>query len=410
MEAAAAAAAAGEGNGSSGGAPSVRGGYSAGGAAALAAVVGALIAFTVAGNVLVVVAVRRSRALRAPQHLFVVSLACADVLVAALVMPFSLANELQGAWRFGPAWCRAYLALDVLCCTASIAHLCAISLDRYWAVTRALQYGHGRSARRVKGAIGAVWLLSAAISLPPLLPALAEPPPAPHEPPRCRLNDQPWYILASCAGSFFAPCLIMLLVYARIYRLARRRPASLSRKQRPPPAAAPTTPPPGAREPLAPGRGSPPRRRPSASASPPPWTFSFSASASGRPPAWAAAAASSSSPWPASRGEASQAREKRFTFVLAVVMGAFVLCWFPFFFSYSLYGICRQACRVPEPLFKFFFWIGYCNSSLNPVIYTVFNQDFRRAFKHILFGRSSARRKAHAPRASAQRKALFSWK
>ncbi|XP_021533351.1 alpha-2C adrenergic receptor [Neomonachus schauinslandi] len=87
------------------------------------------------------------------------------------------------------------------------------------------------------------------------------------------------------------------------------------------------------------------------------------------------------------RRKVAQAREKRFTFVLAVVMGVFVLCWFPFFFSYSLYGICREACQVPDPLFKFFFWIGYCNSSLNPVIYTVFNQDFRRSFKHILFRR-----------------------
>ena len=81
--------------------------------------------------------------------------------------------------------------------------------------------------------------------------------------------------------------------------------------------------------------------------------------------------------------KAYQAREKRFTFVLAVVMGVFVLCWFPFFFSYSLYGVCREACRIPEPLFKFFFWIGYCNSSHNPAIYTIFNQDFRQAFQKI---------------------------
>ncbi|KAG8015097.1 Alpha-2C adrenergic receptor [Nibea albiflora] len=84
------------------------------------------------------------------------------------------------------------------------------------------------------------------------------------------------------------------------------------------------------------------------------------------------------------RKKVSAAREKRFTFVLAVVMGVFVVCWFPFFFSYSLYGICRDPCQIPEPLFKFFFWIGYCNSSLNPVIYTIFNQDFRRAFQKIL--------------------------
>ncbi|XDV15337.1 hypothetical protein PO909_015452 [Leuciscus waleckii] len=85
-----------------------------------------------------------------------------------------------------------------------------------------------------------------------------------------------------------------------------------------------------------------------------------------------------------SRKKISQAREKRFTFVLAVVMGVFVVCWFPFFFSYSLYGICREPCAIPDTLFKFFFWIGYCNSSLNPVIYTIFNQDFRRAFQKIL--------------------------
>ena len=76
-------------------------------------------------------------------------------------------------------------------------------------------------------------------------------------------------------------------------------------------------------------------------------------------------------------------REKRFTFVLAVVMGVFVLCWFPFFFTYTLTALCHLCC-VPETLFKMFFWFGYCNSSLNPVIYTIFNNDFRRSFKKIL--------------------------
>ena len=77
-------------------------------------------------------------------------------------------------------------------------------------------------------------------------------------------------------------------------------------------------------------------------------------------------------------------RERRFTIVLAVVMGAFVLCWFPFFFTYSLEAVCGEGCRVSKPLFSFFFWIGYCNSSLNPIIYTVFNRDFRAAFRRLL--------------------------
>ncbi|XP_004432394.1 PREDICTED: alpha-2C adrenergic receptor [Ceratotherium simum simum] len=288
---------------------------------------GFLIVFTVVGNVLVVIAVLTSRALRAPQNLFLVSLASADILVATLVMPFSLANELMAYWYFGQVWCGVYLALDVLFCTSSIVHLCAISLDRYWSVTQAVEYNLKRTPRRVKATIVAVWLISAVISFPPLVSLYRQPDGAAY--PQCGLNDETWYILSSCIGSFFAPCLIMGLVYARIYRVAKLRTRTLSfflsRRRR--------------------ARSSVCRRK------------------------------------------VAQAREKRFTFVLAVVMGVFVLCWFPFFFSYSLYGICREACQVPGPLFKFFFWIGYCNSSLNPVIYTVFNQDFRRSFKHILFRR-----------------------
>ncbi|CAO2640195.1 Alpha-2C adrenergic receptor [Lemmus lemmus] len=305
--------------------------YSAGAVAGLAAVVGFLIVFTVVGNVLVVIAVLTSRALRAPQNLFLVSLASADILVATLVMPFSLANELMAYWYFGQVWCGVYLALDVLFCTSSIVHLCAISLDRYWSVTQAVEYNLKRTPRRVKATIVAVWLISAVISFPPLVSFYRRPDGAAY--PQCGLNDETWYILSSCIGSFFAPCLIMGLVYARIYRVAKLRTRTLSEKRTPsgPDGASPTT--------------------------------------------------------ENGLGKVAQAREKRFTFVLAVVMGVFVLCWFPFFFSYSLYGICREACQLPEPLFKFFFWIGYCNSSLNPVIYTVFNQDFRRSFKHILFRR-----------------------
>ncbi|XP_040271610.1 alpha-2Db adrenergic receptor-like [Bufo bufo] len=79
-----------------------------------------------------------------------------------------------------------------------------------------------------------------------------------------------------------------------------------------------------------------------------------------------------------------QLREKRLTFVLAVVIGGFVICWFPFFFTYSLDSVCRGRCGISDSLFNFFFWIGYCNSSLNPVIYTVFNRDFRKAFQKLL--------------------------
>ncbi|XP_068815830.1 alpha-2Db adrenergic receptor-like [Struthio camelus] len=322
----------------------------------------AVLLVTLVGNVLVVVAVSTSRALRAPQNLFLVSLASADILVAVLILPFSLANEVMGYWYFGSLWCSLYLALDVLLCTASIGHLCAISLDRYWAVTRAARLNLRRSPGRVRGMIGAVWAAATLVALPPLFKAR----PQTRE---CALSDDTWYVLASCVASFFAPCLIMVTVYCRIYQVTKRRYAAVL----------------ATRSSLAPQLLHPPR----------PGETGNGAVEPGGP----AADPSKRLSWPLARSRRHwsqhqsvslcrrrlvRVRERRFTVVLAVVMGAFVLCWFPFFFTYSLEAVCGDSCRVSKPLFSFFFWIGYCNSSLNPLIYTVFNRDFRAAFRRLL--------------------------
>ncbi|NXL28874.1 ADRA2 protein, partial [Glaucidium brasilianum] len=299
----------------------------------------AVLLATLVGNALVVVAISTSRALRAPQNLFLVSLASADILVAILVLPFSLANEVMGYWYFGGLWCSLYLALDVLLCTASIGHLCAISLDRYWAVTRAARLNLRRSPTRVKGMIGAVWAAAALVALPPLLWAQ----PGGRE---CQLSQETWYVLASCAASFFAPCLVMVTVYCRIYHLTAQRTATIPTTRAPRPAGTSKK---------GPGVGMLGWRHRSQHQS-----VSLC------------------------RQRLVRARERRFTIVLAVVMGAFVLCWFPFFFTYSLGAVCGEGCRVSKPLFSFFFWIGYCNSSLNPLIYTLFNRDFRAAFRRLL--------------------------
>jgi len=43
-----------------------------------------------------------------------------------------------------------------------------------------------------------------------------------------------------------------------------------------------------------------------------------------------------------------------------------------------------SVCSVPRALDAFFFWLGYSNSSINPILYTIFNDDFRRAFRSLL--------------------------
>ncbi|XP_019615083.1 PREDICTED: probable G-protein coupled receptor No18 [Branchiostoma belcheri] len=76
-------------------------------------------------------------------------------------------------------------------------------------------------------------------------------------------------------------------------------------------------------------------------------------------------------------------KERRLTMVIGIVMGAFVMCWLPFFVSYLVLTVCT-TCRLSPLLFRFFVWLGYCNSALNPLIYTLFNKDFRDAFRKII--------------------------
>ena len=63
-------------------------------------------------------------------NLFFISLAVADLLLSALVMPFAIVNDLTGQWAFGAEYCNLWISTDVMCCTASITSLLAISLER----------------------------------------------------------------------------------------------------------------------------------------------------------------------------------------------------------------------------------------------------------------------------------------
>lgn len=371
-------------------------------AAFIILVVSIIILVTIVGNVLVIVAVLTSRALRAPQNLFLVSLACADILVATLVIPFSLANEVMGQWYFGSTWCAFYLALDVLFCTSSIVHLCAISLDRYWSVTKAVSYNLKRTPKRIKTMIAVVWVISAIISFPPLIMTK-------HDETECLINDETWYILSSCVVSFFAPGFIMITVYCKIYRVAKQRSSTVfvakNGLERQPSQSETCFVRKAKFEKESPSSNSSESNQgqeelddidleESATSDSKHKSSRFSkrkvdGARSGAQRtcriSWASHQEQSSKQLSVvSKTKVAQMREKRFTFVLAVVMGVFVLCWFPFFFTYSLQAICGERCVPPVALFKLFFWIGYCNSSVNPIIYTIFNRDFRKSIKKII--------------------------
>lgn len=90
--------------------------------------------------------------------MFILSLAVADIAVGLVVMPISSAYVLTGKWRFGLVVCQFWLSADYLASTASILNLIVLSLDRYWSISRPLEYLRKRSKKRALIVITIVWL------------------------------------------------------------------------------------------------------------------------------------------------------------------------------------------------------------------------------------------------------------
>ncbi|KAG7156748.1 Dopamine receptor 1-like 1 [Homarus americanus] len=231
---------------------------------------------------------RRGWNLRKIGNLFVVSLAIADLFVACVVMTFALVNDLLGYWPFGERFCSTWIAFDVMCSTASIVNLCAISLDRYIHIKKKQQ---------------------------------------------CALELSVVYAVVSSCISFFLPCCVMLAIYSRLYLYAKRHVESIKALVRP-------------------------------------VTLGALEGDTSRPKKVAA-------PCHVSESKAAT--------TVGIIVGTFLTCWVPFFCVNIAAAFC-QGC-IKDEVFKTLTWFGYTNSSFNPIIYSIFNQEFRDAFKRILTSR-----------------------
>ena len=337
----------------------------------LAVVLSIITLATVLSNAFVLTTIFLTRKLHTPANYLIGSLAMTDLLVSILVMPISIAYTTTHTWSFGQLLCDIWLSSDIMCCTASILHLCVIALDRYWAITDALEYSKRQTAGHAAAMIAIVWAISICISIPPLFWRQAE---AHEEMSDCLVNtSQISYTIYSTCGAFYVPSVLLVILYGRIYTAARNRilnPPSLYGKRF-------TT----AR--LVTGSAG------SSLCSLIPSLHEGHSHSAGSPLFFNHVKIKLADSV-LERKRISAARERKATKTLGIILGAFIICWLPFFVASLVLPICRDSCWIHPALFDFFTWLGYLNSLINPIIYTVFNEEFWQAFQKVVHFRKAS--------------------
>ncbi|XP_053258085.1 5-hydroxytryptamine receptor 7-like [Podarcis raffonei] len=312
---------------------------------------------TIAGNSLVVISVCIVKKLRQPSNYLVVSLAAADLSVAFAVMPFVIITDLVGGeWLFGEVFCNVFIAMDVMCCTASIMTLCVISVDRYLGITRPLTYPVRQDGKLMAKMVFIVWLLSASITLPPLF-GWAKNITVERV---CLISQDFGYTVYSTGVAFYIPMAVMLVMYNRIYKAAKasaqkHRFMDFPRPYEPDGAYC-----------IEPGV----RRQHSTK----------------RSKAVEQCATLSKLLRQDRKNISIFKREQKAARTLGIIVGAFTFCWLPFFLmSTARPFICGSRCScIPLRLERTLLWLGYANSLINPLIYALFNRDLRTTFWNLL--------------------------
>ncbi|XP_021705609.1 muscarinic acetylcholine receptor M3 [Aedes aegypti] len=174
------------------------------------------------GNILVCLAVALDRKLQNVTNYFLLSLAIADLLVSLFVMPLGAIPGFLGYWPFGVTWCNIYVTCDVLACSASILHMCFISLGRYLGIRNPLGSRHHSTKRLTGIKIVLVWLLAMLVSSSITVLGIINKYNIMPGPQECVINNRAFFVFGSLVA-FYIPMVMMVVTYALTVQLLRKK-------------------------------------------------------------------------------------------------------------------------------------------------------------------------------------------
>ncbi|XP_062901700.1 5-hydroxytryptamine receptor 2B [Mobula hypostoma] len=328
---------------------------------------------TIGGNILVILAVSLEKKLQNATNYFLMSLAVADMLVGLLVMPIALLSILfNSEWPLPCEICPIWIFLDVLLSTASIIHLCAISLDRYIAIKKPIQHSRFNSRAKVLIKITVVWIISIGIAIPIPIKGLQDETNT-FINQTCLLNVGKFknFMIFGSLTAFFIPLAIMIVIYFLTIQVLRKKAYLV--------------------------RAKPPQQFN--------WTtvstiFQQDLTSTNSPEKVAMINGSQKNKTfsctiqnipirrLSSLGKKSMqsiSNEQRASKVLGIVFFLFLVMWCPFFVTNVTFAICKNCDQeLLQKLMEVFVWVGYVSSGVNPLVYTLFNKTFRKAFSRYI--------------------------
>ncbi|KAL4237187.1 negative regulation of acetylcholine secretion [Mactra antiquata] len=293
-----------------------------------------LIFLTIAGNLMVFVAVIYNKQLRTISNVFIVSLSVADFLLGTVVMIPAALNEIFHRWVLARRFCVVWAGFDVMLCSASILNVCLISFDRYIAIMLPLRYKVLITCRRSLLMLTIAWGIPIAASFIPLFSGI-------HNPdfpslinltlltqtPQCLFVPSLLYVLVASTVTILLPMIVAFVLYYRVLKVAKRQACFLGV------ILTPTNMLLGAK---------------------------------------------------VAHKHIREPFTRKATITLGIIVGAYVATWTPFL----VVNIVDAACRCVAPrLFSAFVWLGYCNSLINPIIYPFFMRDFRKVYSKAIMKR-----------------------
>jgi len=372
-----------------------------------------LTIWTIIGNILVCVALFTNKQLKqgGMSNYLIGNLALSDLLLGLTVLPFSATLSTFKTWPFGSILCELWLSIDVLCSTASIWGLLVISLDRYIATNHPIKYIKQKNS--VKTAliyIAVSWLISIIISLGPLLFKAIDSSEGESQSKSglmrientdsydCVLFKTPSFVILSSLGSFFLPLILMIMLYTGVFLKIRQQSKMFKNKElKRKSDAIRTLEEEKLLENSSNNKKSQKKQKSNNGESRKSLDIELESNLSESEKRKSISQANKSNnklvdlkpkksivPGGRSLSQQSSNSEARITKTLAIIMSCFVACWLPFFIIYIIRSQLSNPDSISASVLDIFIWLGYFNSSLNPILYAVLNNNFRVAFENIL--------------------------